>query len=151
MLIGEVAKEAGVGVETVRFYEQRGLIPQPPRPSDGGYRQYSIGEIRRIKFIRRAQDLGFSLGEIGDLLKLEAGESGRCVDVRRRAEHKRDDVQGKLDNLARIKTALDTLIEACPGKGPARKCSILGAIKSGELHLSRMTKEENHGEQNSKN
>ena len=87
----------------------------------------------------------------GRWMELEAGEGGRCVDVRRRAESRRYDVQAKLDNLARIKTALDTLIEACPGKGPARKCSILGAIKSGELNLSPMTKEENHGEQNPKN
>jgi DNA-binding transcriptional MerR regulator len=95
--------------------------------------------------------LGFALAEIAELLELEAGDTARCIDVLKRAKSKCNDVQAKLDDLERIRTALDALIEACPGKGPARKCSILDAIKSGELHLNAMTKDEGHGEQIPKN
>ncbi len=147
MRIGEAARESGVGVETIRFYEQKGLIAQPPRPKAGGYREYPTDAVRRIKFIRSAQHLGFSLVEIADLLELEVGEAAQCVDVRRRAEIKREEVLAKINNLERIKIVLDGLIDACPGKGPARQCSILDAIKSGELHLSPMTTGKNNGRQ----
>lgn len=136
MRISEVAKEAGVGVETVRFYEQRGLIRQPPKPTTGGYRDYPDAAVRRIRFIRRAQQLGFSLAEIVELLELESGDGAACVDVRRRAEAKLDEVTAKIGDLARIKGALEALIEACPGEGPARKCSILEAISDGDLQFN---------------
>lgn len=135
MRIGEVARQAGVGVETVRFYERKGLISQPPRPASGGYRDYSEQAVRRVSFIRSAQHLGFSLGEIAELLALEAGEGARCADVRRRAEAKRREVRVRIDRLERIGTALDALIDACPGEGPARRCSILEAINTGDLDL----------------
>ncbi len=136
MRIGEVAREAGVGVETVRFYEQRGLIGQPPKPRYGGYRDYPDAAVRRIRFVRRAQQLGFSLAEIVDLLELESGDDAGCVDVRRRAEAKFDEVAAKIGDLERIKGALEALIEACPGQGPARRCSILEAIGDGDLQLN---------------
>ncbi len=136
MRIGEIAREAGVGVETVRFYEQRGLIVRPPRPKTGGYRDYPRASVRRIRFVRRAQQLGFSLAEIVELLELESGDEAACVDVRRRAETKREEVAVKIDDLQRIRGALDALIDACPGKGPARKCSILEAIGNGDLQLN---------------
>lgn len=139
MRIGEVARESGVGVETVRFYEQKGLIARPPRPIAGGYRDYPTEAVRRIRFIRSAQQLGFSLAEVVDLLELEAGDAAQCIDVRQRAELKRDEVQTKIDNLKRIGHALHDLIDACPGTGPAQSCSILEAINSGKLHLSPMT------------
>lgn len=128
MRIGELARTSGVGVETVRFYEKKGLIAQPPRPGDGGYRDYAAGAVRRIAFIRRAQRLGFSLVEVAELLALESGSGARCADVRRRAEAKREQVQGRIDRLKEIRDALDVLIEACPGEGPARACSIIEAI-----------------------
>lgn len=143
MRIGEVARRAGVGVETVRFYERKGLISRPSRPAAGGFRSYPAEAARRISFVRRAQQLGFSLVEIAELLELETGEGARCVDVRRRAEAKRQDVQAKIDNLEQIRDALDVLIDACPGEGPARACSILEAIGSGDLHLVRTADGEN--------
>lgn len=150
MRIGDLAQQSGVGVETVRFYEQKGLVAQPPRPASGGYRQYPSEAVRRIKFIRSAQQLGFSLNEVADLLDLEAGRTAECIDVRERAEVKRQQVQARIDNLGRIKSALDRLIDACPGKGPARSCSILEAINSGALHLSSMTKGESGESHNTK-
>ena len=130
MRIGELAKQSGVGVETVRFYEKKGLVAQPPRPVVAGYRDYSHDAVQRIRFIRSAQRLGFSLDEVAELLDLEAGPSAQCADVRERAQIKRQQVQAKIKNLERIKAALDTLIAACPGKGPAQNCSILEAINS---------------------
>jgi len=135
MRIGETAKRAEVGVETIRFYELKGLIDQPPTPQNGGYREYSKYEVRRIRFIRSAQQLGFSLSEIADLLALKTGTVARCVDVRERASTKLSEVNVKIDNLERIKSALEALIDSCPGEGPARDCSILEAINDGNLHL----------------
>jgi MerR family transcriptional regulator, copper efflux regulator len=143
MRISDVARESGVGVETVRFYEQKGLIDQPLRPKTGGYRDYPPEAVRRVTFVRRAQDLGFSLYEIAELLALEAGDDTQCADVRKRAERKREEVRQKLDNLNRIEKALDLLIKACPGEGPAQSCSILEAINTGDLHLRPMTGGEN--------
>lgn len=148
MRIGGVAKKAEVGVETIRFYEQQGLIEQPLKPLSGGYRDYPMETVQRIKFIRSAQHIGFSLVEITELLDLEAGSDAMCLDVRNRAETKRAEVQLKIENLKRIRQALDVLIDACPGKGPARKCSILEAINSGELHLSPMPNGGYDGRQN---
>jgi DNA-binding transcriptional MerR regulator len=145
MRIGEVARDSAVGVETVRFYEQKGLIAQPPRPSTGGYRDYPPDAVRRIRFIRSAQQLGFSLVEVAELLELETTGAAQCVDVRRRAELKRREVQTKIDDLERIGKALDLLIDACPGSGPARTCSILETINSGELQLTMTTDGETHG------
>lgn len=136
MRIGEIAREAGVGVETVRFYEQRGLIRQPPKPSTGGYRDYPSAAVRRIRFVRRAQQLGFSLAEIVELLELESADGAACVDVRRRAEIKLGEVTAKIGDLERIEGALEELIEACPGEGPVRRCSILEAISDGDLQLN---------------
>ena len=145
MRIGEIAREASVGVETVRFYEQKGLIAQPAKPRTGGYRDYPAQSVHRIRFIRRAQRLGFSLGEIVELLDLEAGPDAGCADVRRRAEAKRAEVLAKIDNLDKIKDALEMLIYACPGEGPAGKCSILEAINAGDLQLNPMNEGEDHG------
>jgi len=135
MRIGEVAQQAGVGVETIRYYETRGLIPKPPRPAGGGYRVYPADTVHRIRFIRRAQQLGFALKEIGELLELEVDPSSRCVDIRVRAKHKLDDVNARIADLEQISGTLNKLIESCPGQGPAQKCSILGAIRNGDLGL----------------
>ncbi len=113
--IGKAARMAGVGVETIRFYERRGLIEQPPKPALGGFRAYPDETVRRIRFIRQAQELGFSLREIDDLLSLRADPSSDAGDVRERAEAKLTEVNRKIGELERIRTALETLLAACPG------------------------------------
>jgi MerR family mercuric resistance operon transcriptional regulator len=128
MTIGIVARAAGVGVETVRFYERRGLIDQPLKPEASGYRDYPSATVERIRFIRQAQDLGFSLREIAELLALQADPGTDCADVRARAAAKLDDVFAKIERLQRIRGALEELIAACPGRGAVRACSILDAL-----------------------
>ena len=98
--ISKAARLAGVGVETVRFYERKRLIGQPPKPKDSGFRDYPIETIRRIRFIRQAQELGFSLKEIDELLSLRADPSTDCADVRTRAQTKLADVTEKITRLA---------------------------------------------------
>ncbi|MBL4757940.1 MAG: MerR family transcriptional regulator [Rhizobiales bacterium] len=135
MRIGEAARQAGVGVETIRFYELKGLIDQPGRPKNGGYRDYSDQEVRCVLFIRSAQQLGFSLSEIGELLALKTSPAAQCVEVREKATAKLHEVHVKIENLGKIKRALRILIESCPGEGPAVNCSIMNAITEGDLDL----------------
>ncbi len=130
--IGKAAREAGVGVETIRFYERKGLIEQPPKPEGSGFRDYPAETVQRIRFIRQAQELGFSLREIEDLLSLRADPKADCRDVRARATVKRDEVTRKIAQLERIRDALDELIAACPGRGALRACSILSAFTTRE-------------------
>lgn len=127
LTIGKVAREAGVNVETIRFYERRGLIEQPPRP-DRSFRQYSPEHIMRVRFIREAQALGFSLQEIADLLELRADSSSNCGDVHSRATAKKEEVRSKIEKLKRIEKALDKLIAECPQKGEIGRCPILSAL-----------------------
>lgn len=128
MSIGELAKAADIGVETVRFYEREGLIAEPPRRRSG-YRQYPPDTVRRLRFIRRAKDLGFTLKEIGELLDLRVDPKKSCRDVRSMATAKLADVEGKMLDLARIKAALVSLERACRGTGPTSECPILDAIE----------------------
>ncbi len=137
MTISKAAREAGVGVETIRFYERRGLIEQPPKPRSAGYRVYPSGTIERIRFIRQAQDLGFSLREIEDLLSLRADPATDSRDVRERALAKLDEVDRKIERLDSIRKALQELIAACPGSGALRGCSIMEAIEGAKRACSR--------------
>ena len=130
LTIGEVAKRAGVHVETLRYYERRGLIEEPPRTSSN-YRMFPLESVRRIRFIKRAQELGFSLEEIGELLSLRAAPKAQCGDVRRRAEAKLDDIDEKMRDLRRMKKALSGLVAQCSGRGPISECPILEAIDEG--------------------
>ncbi len=132
MTIGQAAREAGVGVETIRFYERKRLIERPPAPSHDGFRIYPTGTVKRVRFIRLAQKLGFSLGELVELLSLRAEPSADCADVRERAEAKLDEVKAKLAQLARIRDALGQLIAACPGRGAIQSCSILEAFNEAD-------------------
>ena len=132
MRIGELAKAAHVGVETVRFYERQGLISQPPRPANNGFRSYLQETVSRIRFIRLAQELGFSLNGVEDLLSLRSEPGTDCGEVRQQALKKREDVDAKIERLMKIRATLDTLIDACPGKGTLEFCSILAALESGE-------------------
>src|SRR3546814_5293952 len=99
--IGRAAKAANISVETIRFYERRGLIAQPRKPAGGGAREYDEDAVARIRFVRQAQDIGFSLREIGELLSLRADPGADCAAVRARAMERRDEVQAKLDQLFR--------------------------------------------------
>jgi MerR family transcriptional regulator, copper efflux regulator len=127
--IGEVANRAGVGVETVRFYERKGLLAEPPRLASG-YRQYSPDAVRRILFIHRAQALGFSLREVSELLSLRIEKQMQsCGEVRRRAEAKLADIDSRIAALAQMKAALKPLVEACRGSAETNECCpILKAI-----------------------
>lgn len=126
--ISRAAERAGVGVETIRFYERRGLIEQPARPRGGGYRCYDDDVVERIRFIRQAQELGFSLREIAELLALRADPGADCGDVRTQAVGKREEVDRKIAQLRHIRSALDELIASCPGGGALRACTIIDAM-----------------------
>ena len=128
LTIGTVARQAGVGVETIRFYERVGLIEDPPR-RESGYRQYPEEAVARVRFVRRAKDLGFTLKEIKELLSLRASPKSRCVDVRMRAEAKIEDIERKVRALQGMKKALVKLTAACRGRGPVTKCPILEALE----------------------
>ena len=127
LTIGQLAKGAGVGVETVRFYERQGLLAEPDRrPS--GYRQYDEGVIDRLRFIRRAKELGFTLNEIKELLSLRLDPETTCAGVKQRAETKIADIEEKMRSLRRMKKALVKLTESCGGRGPVDECPILEAL-----------------------
>ena len=133
MRIGKVAEKAGVGVETIRFYERKGLIEQPRKPVDGGYRSYSPETVIRVRFVREAQCLGFSLKEIEELLLLRADPATECADVRERARAKLDEVNAKIARLTAIQGALEDLIQSCRGDGAAASgCPILDALEPAE-------------------
>ena len=140
MTISKAAQAAGAGVETIRFYERRGLIDQPPKPISGGYRIYPRETIERIRFIRQAQELGFSLREIHELLALKADPSTDCAEVRAQAEAKRDEVDRKLKQLNHIRSGLEQLIAACPGTGALEECSIMEALEGAEAPQVRSRK-----------
>ncbi|WP_104017141.1 MerR family DNA-binding protein [Roseovarius nitratireducens] len=130
--IGKVAKAAGVRIATIRFYERRGLITQPCKP-ESGYRTYPPDTVARIRFIRQAQETGFSLAEIGDLLALHTDPDADCGNVRECAQAKRAEVEYKIGQLMRIRDALDEMIASCPGHGALHECTILNALgESGE-------------------
>lgn len=120
LTIGTLAKQAGVGVETVRFYERKGLIK---RPTNGtGYRQYSPDDSRRIQFVKRAQDLGFTLREIKELLELNVSPKGTCGDLKARADAKLGEVEAKLRDLKRIKRSLTALSKTVATRNLAANC-----------------------------
>jgi MerR family mercuric resistance operon transcriptional regulator len=127
MTIGQVARAAGVGVETVRFYEREGLLQEPAR-KESGYRQFTDDVVARLRFIKRAKDLGFTLKEIKDLLALRVDPETTCAEVRERARAKIADVETKIVDLQRIKKALVKLRTSCRGSGPTSECPILDAL-----------------------
>ena len=127
MTIGQLAERSGVGVETVRFYERRGLLPRPPRPGEG-FRQYSAEAVARIVFIRRAKQLGFSLREIKELLQLRVRSTSNCGSVKRRAESKLTDIEAKIADLRRMKRSLGKLVAACDQREATDECPVLEAL-----------------------
>lgn len=123
--IGDVADAAGVGVETVRYYERRGLVPQPGRGT-GAYRHYAKDHVDRIRFVKRAQALGFSLEEIQTLLELEDGTDRRSI--RRIASARLEQTRLRIADLRRIERTLAHLLHDCESHGKAPRCPIIDAI-----------------------
>jgi Hg(II)-responsive transcriptional regulator len=127
MLIGTLAGALGVGVETLRFYERERLLPEPPR-SPSGYRLYGADAARRVRFILRAKELGFTLSETRELLELRVTDAVSCDDVVRRTRSKIDDVEARIRELVRIKQALGELVQACAANEETGDCPILDAL-----------------------
>jgi len=128
MRIGEFARKAGVNVQTVRYYERRGLLPEPER-RESGYREYSPDCLERLQFIRRSQELGFTLSEIEELLALRTDPHTTAADVKARAEAKVADIEAKIQDLRQIQHALEHLAGQCRGgRGPTGDCPLLAAM-----------------------
>jgi MerR family copper efflux transcriptional regulator len=131
LTIGTVAKRAGVAIDTIRYYEREGLLPEPLRRASG-YRSYNETAISRLRFIRRAKDLGFTLEEIRDLLALSADRHRGVKAVRERAQQRLSSIDARIAELTRIRRGLEQLIEACPGRGDPEQCPILRALADEE-------------------
>lgn len=127
LTIGELGEKAQVNIETLRYYERRGLLPAPPR-SEANYRLYPPETVRIVKFIKRAQELGFTLKEIEELLSLKSAPEAQCADVQKLAEDKIDDIEAKIRTLQAMKDALSRLLTECPKQAPIGQCPILEAI-----------------------
>ena len=127
LTIGKVAKSAGLGIETVRFYEREGLI-EPLTRTDSNYRLYSEEGIIRLRFIKRAKALGFSLKEIRELLLLRVDPGASKADVKEQVEAKIDDIKKKIKDLKQIQKTLETLDSCCDGRGSTVDCPILEAL-----------------------
>ena len=125
--IGQVAEKAGVTVETIRFYESQALIPEAPR-SHGGYRLYTPDAVKRVRFIQRAKELGFSLNDIQALLELRNKPGTTCAAIRSQALFKIEEVNKKMRNLTRIRDALSELADRCVSEANLSECPILDAL-----------------------
>ena len=125
--IGDVAERGGVNLQTIRYYEREGLLPEPPRLASG-YRIFPESSVRRVRFIKRTQELGFSLAEIRDLLSLREDAGAGAQEIRDRARAKVLDIEEKIRSLRAMKEALNSLAEKCPGCGPLSECPILDAL-----------------------
>ena len=132
MTIGQIARAAGTGAETIRFYERSGLLPRAAR-TPSGYRQYSSDALLRLRFIIHAKALGFSLREIKELLSLRVTPRKSCADVRHHAEQKIHDIDQRIVALARMKLSLERLSAACIRKTPVGACPILDALETQEI------------------
>ncbi len=128
MTIGEVADRSSVNVQTIRYYERRGLL-LTPRRSPGGYRQYSADNVHRIRFIKRAQALGFSLDKISELLALRVDPSSNCEEVLHHAEIKLRDIDERIEALRRMRRSLESLVGACRERRTTSACPILEVLE----------------------
>jgi len=123
----EVAAQAGVNVQTLRYYERRGLLEEPERRASG-YRKYTPEAVRLIRFIKRAQELGFTLNEIEDLLRLRSDQKTSCSEIRAAAQAKIENIEHKIRSLRAMKRALGVLVSSCTSDGSIRECPILEAL-----------------------
>ncbi|NMG36419.1 MerR family transcriptional regulator [Azoarcus sp. TTM-91] len=126
--IGTLSKETGLPVDTLRYYEREGLLPQPPRRSSG-YREYDRGAVKRVRFILRAKELGFSLDEIADLLNFSADQERGVEGVKERASRRLAETERQIAQLEAIRSRLAQLVAACPGSGSPACCPILSTIR----------------------
>ena len=134
--IGEVAKETGIGIETIRFYERKGLLDEPDRrPS--GYRQYDETVVARLRFIRRSKELGFTLAEINELLSLWFDTDTTCCNVRTKAQAKIGEIEEKVKTLNRMKRSLKKLIDQCHERGSLDSCPLLDGLGDREQKRKR--------------
>ncbi|MFZ3230001.1 MAG: heavy metal-responsive transcriptional regulator [Pseudobdellovibrio sp.] len=124
MSIGALSKESGVGIETIRYYERIGLLTPQERKASG-YRVFNSDSFKTLRFLKHAQELGFSLAEIKDLLRLRANKESRCEDVQARASKHLQDVEEKIKKLGSIQTVLSKLIRQCRSKKTSDSCPTL--------------------------
>lgn len=129
MQIGQLSKRTGVPVDTIRYYENHDILPSPARQVSG-YRSYDDGDVARLKFVRRAKALGFTLREIRELLELSGRQGEDMANVRAAASAKLVDVDRKIESLMRVRDGLCQLVAACPGHGHLDACPILAALSS---------------------
>jgi len=132
--IGEVAGSAGVNIQTLRYYERRGLLPKPRRQSSG-YREYEPETVQLVRFIKRAQELGFTLAEVSDLIRLRKTDQRRAPQVRALATAKLEDIERKIIQLDAMRQALKVLVEECACEGKAPACPIIEALNDPSDHL----------------
>jgi Hg(II)-responsive transcriptional regulator len=128
LTIGQLAKKAQVNIDTVRYYKRKGLIPEPPR-RDSGYREYPEDAVSHIEFIKRTKWLGFSLREISDLLSLRVDPQMTCGDVKKKADVKIAEIEGKIRDLQMKKRTLTRLAAACKAENPSTEFPILKVPK----------------------
>jgi len=138
--IGALAKQAGVAVDTIRYYEREGLMSDPERKTSG-YRQYDNAAVERVRFIRRAKDLGFTLSEIKNLLALETDRENGVQGIKARAHERIQELERRIVEMMRMRDALKDLADACPGTGEPACCPILSALH-GETETDGSTSDE---------
>ena len=126
LTIGKLANQANVTIETIRYYQRKGLLKEPEKPISG-YRRYPPEAIARILFIKRAQTSGFTLKEIAELLSLE---SGHCQDIRKMAEQKRQQIDGQIKDLTALRNVLDSLVQGCKEDPSTEHCSLIDALSN---------------------
>lgn len=132
LTIGAVARRVGVAIDTIRYYEREGLLPEPLRRASG-YRSYGEGTVAQLRFIRRAKDLGFTLEEIRELLALSHDRQQGVRAVKRRAQQRLAAIEQRITHLQRVRDGLAQLIESCPGHGVPEQCPILRALNDDEV------------------
>ncbi len=131
LTISRLAQSSGVGIDTVRYYERNGLLPEPPRRASG-YRAYRDEDVQRLRFIRRAKQLGFSLEEIRGLLELSQQNEQGVPGVHATAAARLAELDARIEELERVRNGLRQLVQACPGHGTPHECPILKALTAGD-------------------
>jgi MerR family copper efflux transcriptional regulator len=127
MKIGELARQTGVAIDTVRYYERQGLLP-PPARMESGYRSYALDDVHRLRFIRRAKDLGFTLEEISGLLELSSRRHEDMAELKQAAKVRLERIDERIAELQRVRAGLEQLVRHCPGHGELGACPILNAL-----------------------
>jgi len=130
LTVGKVARQAGVNLQTVLYYERRRLL-EPVRRTDSGYRLYAPDAVRVIRFIKNAQELGFTLEEIARLLRLRVGRRVECGKVKKQAQARLEIVQGKIAGLRAMEKVLRRLVRTCAARGTTESCPILESLEDG--------------------